>query len=62
MAFDLRRSGTRLVRHFQSVHGGQLFDGFDKLEPVVIHQKVDGVTVRTTTKTVIKLLFAINRK
>ncbi|MNW00937.1 hypothetical protein D3C71_1964990 [compost metagenome] len=62
MAFDWRRSGACLVRHFQPVHGGQFLDGFDKLEPVVIHQEVDGVTVRTTTKAVVKLLFAINRK
>ncbi len=62
MAFDLGRPGARFVRHFQPVHGRQLFDGFDKLESVVIHQKVDGVAVRTTPKTVIKLLFAINGK
>ena len=62
MAFDLGWPGARFVRHFQPVHGRQLFDGFDKLEPVVIHQKVDGVAVRTTPKTVIKLLFAINGK
>ncbi|MNO97862.1 hypothetical protein D3C76_895860 [compost metagenome] len=42
------------------MHGSQLFDGFNELELVVVHQKVDGVAVRPTAKAVVKLFFTVN--
>ncbi|CCJ86121.1 hypothetical protein BN133_2498 [Cronobacter dublinensis 582] len=41
------------------MHGGQLFDGLDEFELVVIHQEVDSVAVRAATEAVIKLFFAV---
>ncbi|MNL85445.1 hypothetical protein D3C87_2137550 [compost metagenome] len=41
------------------MHCGQFFDGFYKLKFVVVHQKIDGVTVCATAEAVVKLFFTI---
>ncbi len=60
MPFYLARSITCFIGHFKVVHGGQLFDGFDELELVVVHQKVDGVAVRTAAEAMVKLFFTVD--
>ncbi len=50
---------TCFIRHFKVVHGCQLFDGFNELELVVVHQKVDGVAVRATAEAVVELFFTV---
>ncbi|KFZ96933.1 hypothetical protein DP20_3565 [Shigella flexneri] len=42
------------------MHCCQLFDRFDELELVVVHQEVDRVAVRATSKAVVKLFLTVN--
>lgn len=62
MALLLIRAGAGFIRHFQAVLGDQFLDGFNELQPIVIHQKVDGVAVGAAAKTMVKLLFAVHGK
>ncbi|MNR23597.1 hypothetical protein D3C85_1406260 [compost metagenome] len=60
MTFNLTRTAACFIGHFKVVHRRQFFDGFDKLELVVVHQKVDGIPVCATAKAVVKLFFTVN--
>ena len=56
---DLRffiSAATLFTRHVQSQKIRQFFHCFEKFQFVVFHQKTDGITVRATTETMIKLL------
>ena len=55
MALYLTGATACFIGHFEVVHCGQFFDGFHKLELVVVHKKVDSVAMRATPKAVIKL-------
>jgi hypothetical protein len=59
MALYLTGATACFIRHFKVVHCGQFFDGFNELELVVVHEKVDGVAVRATAKAVVKLFFTV---
>src|SRR5690606_20351179 len=41
------------------MHRRQLFDGFNELELVVVHQKIDGIPVCATAEAMVKLLFTV---
>ncbi|MNC09583.1 hypothetical protein D3C75_572080 [compost metagenome] len=60
MALNLTGSVACFIGHFKVVHGSQLFDGFNELELVVVHQKVDGVAVRATAEAVVELFFTVH--
>ena len=60
MAFYLAGTAACFKRHFKIVHCRQLFDRFDELKLVVVHQEVDRVAVRATSKAVVKLFFTVN--
>ena len=59
MALYLTGATACFIGHFKVVHCGQFFDGFHKLEFVVVHEKIDGVAMRATPKAVIKLFFTV---
>ncbi len=59
MALYLAGAVACLIGHVKIVHGGQLFDGFNELELVVVHQKVDGVAVCATAEAVVELFFTV---
>ena len=60
MALDLAGAAACFKWHFKIVHCCQLFDRFDELELVVVHQEVDRVAVRATSKAVVKLFLTVN--
>ena len=59
MALYLAGSAACFIRHFKVVHRRQLFDRFNELELVVVHQKIDRVTVGATAEAVVKLFFTV---
>ena len=60
MALYLAGSVACFIRHFEVVHGGQLFDRFHELELVVVHQEVDSIAVRPAAEAVVKLFFTVD--
>ncbi len=59
MALDLARAAACFKWHFKIVHCCQLFDRFDELS-LSVHQEVDRVAVRATSKAVVKLFLTVN--
>lgn len=53
MALYLAGSVACFIRHFEVVHGGQLFDRFHELELVVVHQEIDSIAVRPAAEAVV---------
>ncbi len=51
-----------LARHLHAMQARQLLDGIGKFEPVVLHDKADGIAVGTTTETVVELLLLADGK
>ena len=60
MALYLAGSVACFIRHFEVVHGGQLFDRFHELELVVVHQEIDSIAVRPAAEAVVKLFFTVD--
>ncbi|SAE40672.1 Uncharacterised protein [Enterobacter cloacae] len=59
MALDLTWPTACFIRHFKVMHRRQLFDGFNELELIVVHQKIDGITVCATAEAMVELLFTV---
>src|SRR5690606_11988814 len=56
------RFALYLSRHFQTCQASELFNRLGKAEPLVIHDKADGITVCAAAKAVKKLFIRANRK